>query len=161
MAAQLLAHRLDLARRDALHVHLDERCHQRLLAPLITAEDLRAEAALAVLWHAQFQSAHAGDEFARVMATAVAHPLIGAFALGCSNGFIHLRLQELLHGELHDSTDQVLVLANYGFEFVHGLLTVLSGHGTCLGSGCLVAPVPTMTRFLFAELSGHYRQTRS
>ena len=25
-----------------------------------------------------------------------------------------------------------------------------------LGLGCLVVPSPTMTRFLFAELSGHY-----
>lgn len=30
------------------------------------------------------------------------------------------------------------------------------GHGCSLGSGCFVTSRPTMTRFLFAELSGHY-----
>jgi len=94
------------------------------------------------------------------MPAAKAQPAFGALALAGAKAFIHLRLQELLHGDLDDPTDEILVLANYGFEFAHGVLTVFSGHGFLLGSGCLVAPFPTMTRFLFAELSGHHRSFR-
>ncbi|MGB8170213.1 MAG: hypothetical protein WCF18_22105 [Chthoniobacteraceae bacterium] len=61
-------------------------------------------------------------------------------------------LEEPLHQRLH----QVVILHHQRFELRRVLLIVLSGHGCYLGSGCLVAPAPTMTRFLFAELSGHY-----
>lgn len=60
VAAELLADGLDLPGRDALHMHLHQGRHQRLLAALVTAEELGAETALPVLRHAQFEGAHAG-----------------------------------------------------------------------------------------------------
>src|SRR5260221_401007 len=62
---------LEFGRGSALHVPLVERRHEGLLAALVTAEDLGAGTPLPVLRHAQFQGAHAGDEFARIVAAAV------------------------------------------------------------------------------------------
>ena len=53
VAAQLLGDRLDLAGRDALHVHLRQRRHERLLGALIALEELGREPAVPVLRHAQ------------------------------------------------------------------------------------------------------------
>src|SRR4029079_6855828 len=158
VAAKLLADGLDLAGRNALHIHLHQRRHQRLLTALVAFENLGAETPRAILRHAQLESAHARDQLARVIAAAIAQPLGAAFTLACAKRFIHLRFEELLHGDLHDRAQEILVFGHEGFEFTHGFVTTLSGHGFVLGSGCLLAPVPTMTRFLFAELSGHYRE---
>ena len=74
MAAQLLGDGLDLAGRDALHVHLGQRRHQGLLGALVTFENFGREPAVAILRHAQFELAHARDERAGVVAGAVAEP---------------------------------------------------------------------------------------
>jgi hypothetical protein len=70
------------------------------------------------------------------MPAAVAQPSLGALALADTEGFVHLRLQELLHGNLHDATDEVRGFANYGFAFLACGLTLLLGHG-CFGFGLL------------------------
>ena len=82
MAAQLLGDRLDLPGRDALHLHLDQRRHERLLAALIALEELRGKPALPVLRHTQFHRAHTGHQAAWVMAAAVALPGFATLALG-------------------------------------------------------------------------------
>jgi hypothetical protein len=84
VAAELLADGLDFPGGDALDIHFDEGGHEGLLAALVAAEDLGAEAALPVLRDAQFEGAHAGDELARVVAAAVAEAAGAAFALGGS-----------------------------------------------------------------------------
>lgn len=66
MAAQLLGDRLDLAGRDALHVHLGQGRHQRLLGTLVTLEQLGREPPVAVLRHPQLELADPGDEGAVV-----------------------------------------------------------------------------------------------
>lgn len=50
--AKFFGNRLHATRRGTLHVHLDERRHQRFLAARITLEDLGREAPFAVLRHA-------------------------------------------------------------------------------------------------------------
>jgi hypothetical protein len=157
VAAELLAHGLDLSSRDALDIHLDESSHESLLTALITLENLGAETALAVLRNAKLHGADTSDEFARIIATAIAEAAIGALALGGAEGIIHLGLQELLNGELDDAADEVLILSKYGFEFAHGALTMFLGHGWFFLRVAWSLPIPSMTRFLFAELSGHYQ----
>src|SRR3546814_20262088 len=51
MAAQLFGDRLDLARRNALDIHLGQRRHQRLLRPLVALEQLGRQAPGTVLRH--------------------------------------------------------------------------------------------------------------
>ena len=72
MAAQLLGNRLNLARRNALHVHLCQRRHQRSLRALIALEQFGREPALAILRHAQLELADPGDQRPAVIARTVA-----------------------------------------------------------------------------------------
>src|SRR5271165_2154675 len=81
VAAQLLGDRLDLAGRDALHVHLGQRRHQRLLGALVALEELGREPAVPILRHAQLELAHPCDERTSVVAGTVAEPGGRAFAL--------------------------------------------------------------------------------
>ena len=53
------------------------------------------------------------------------------------------RLQELLYGDLHDAPYEVIVLANYCFEFTHALLILFMGHGCFLvWLACLLPSLP-------------------
>ena len=101
MAAQLLGDGLDLPRRDALHIHLDKRRHERLLAPLVTLEELRGKAPLAVLRHAQFHRAHARHQPARVVAAAVALPAFAPLPFGGADRVGHLLFKNFLQEPLH------------------------------------------------------------
>jgi hypothetical protein len=80
VAAQLLRDRLDLAGRHALHVHLGQRGHERLLRALVALEQLGREAAVAVLRYPQLQLADPGDEGATVVTAAMAEPRRRPFA---------------------------------------------------------------------------------
>src|SRR3546814_5041770 len=72
---------LDLARRNALDIHLGQRRHQRLLRPLVALEQLGREAPGTVLRHPQLQLADPRHQRARVMPRTVAEPRIAALAL--------------------------------------------------------------------------------
>ena len=70
---------LHLPGRDPLHIHLGQRCHQRLLGALVAFEELGRKPSVAVLRHPQFELADAGHKSAGVMARAVAEPRGRAF----------------------------------------------------------------------------------
>jgi hypothetical protein len=129
MAAELFADGPNFAGGNALDIHLDEGRDQGLFTALIAAEDLGAEAALAILRDAQFQGAHTGDEFARIRATAIALAGLGPLALGGPKRFVHFRLEELLDGELDKAFEEVFILGNQGFNLAFGHGSLLPGHG--------------------------------
>ena len=110
MAAQFLGDRLDLPRRDALHVHLGQRRHQGLLGALVALEEFGREPAVAILRHAQLELADPGDERARVIAGAVAKPRAGALALLGSERVSHLGFQHLLHHRPNDLAQPIRAL---------------------------------------------------
>src|SRR3546814_3403427 len=97
MAAQLFGDRLDLARRNALDIHLGQRRHQRLLRPLVALEQLGREAPGTVLRHPQLQLADPRHQPARVMPRTVAAPRLAAPALA--------RTQSLVHPGFHNPTN--------------------------------------------------------
>ena len=110
MAAQLLGDRLDLAGRNALHVHLGQRRHQRLFGALIALEELGREPAVPILRHAQLELANPGDERAGVVAGAVAEPGGRALALLGPERVGHLGFQHLLHHRANDLAQPVRAL---------------------------------------------------
>src|SRR3546814_2194040 len=67
MPARVFGERLDLARRNALDIHLGQRRHQRPLRPLVALEQLGREAPGTVLRHPQLQLADPRHQRARVM----------------------------------------------------------------------------------------------
>ena len=116
MAAQLLGDGLDLPGRDALHVHLGERRHERLLGALVAFEQLGREAAVAVLRHPQLELADTGDERARVVAGAVAEPGLRALALLGPERVGHLGFEHLLHHGAHDLAQAVRLCRDQVFD---------------------------------------------
>src|SRR3546814_18813460 len=90
MASQLFGDRLDLARRNALDIHLGQRRHQRLLRPLVALEQPGREAPGTVLQHPQLQLADPRHQRARVMPRTVAEPRIAALALARAPRTLHL-----------------------------------------------------------------------
>ena len=62
MSDQLLGDRIHFAGRHALHVHLRERCNERLLRTLLTLEQLGGEPTLPVLRNPQFDLADPRDQ---------------------------------------------------------------------------------------------------
>ena len=62
VAAQRLGHRLDLAGRHTLHVHLGQGADQGLLGALVALEQLGRKAPVAILRHAQLQRPDPGDQ---------------------------------------------------------------------------------------------------
>ena len=68
VAAQILRDRLHLPRRHPLDVHLRQRPHQSLLAPLIAFKHLRPEPPLPLLRHPQLQLPHARRQRPAVVA---------------------------------------------------------------------------------------------
>ena len=117
MAAQFLGDRLDLPGRDALHVHLGQRRHGRLLGALIAFEEFGREPPVSGLRHAQLELAHPGDEGAAVIAGAVTEPGCGALALFGPERVGHLGFQHLLHHRANDLAQAVRALRK---EFVDG-----------------------------------------
>ena len=132
MAAQLLGDRLDLAGRDALHVHLGQRRHQRLLGALVALEELGREPAVAVLRHAQLELADPGDERAGIVAGAVAQPGGGALALFGPERVRHLGFQHLLHDRAHDLAQPVRALGEKLVDDGGRGLSFTLGHGGVL-----------------------------
>ena len=57
----------------------------------------------------------------------------------CETAFLEAspRLEEAVAKLVAAGADEILVLANYRFEFAHGVLTVVSGHGCFFGFGLL------------------------
>ena len=96
MAAQLFGDGLDLARRNALYVHLHHRRHQRFLAALVPLEYLGPEPPLPVLRHPQLDLAHARHQRPAVVTRPVAQPARRALAFARLQRLVHLRFQHLL-----------------------------------------------------------------
>lgn len=129
VAAQLFRDRLDLAGRNALHIHLRQRCHQRPLGTLVALEQLGGEMARTVLRHAQLQLAHPREQRAPVMARAIAKPLRRAFALRSAQGLVHLGFKHLLHHRADRFPQSVGVRKQNVFDGGAGGPTFLLGHG--------------------------------
>ena len=129
MAAQLLGDRLHLPGRDALHVHLGQARHQRLLGALVALEQLGREAAVAILRHAQLELADPGDQGARVVAGAVAEPGGAALALRGAERVGHLGFQHLLQHGAHDLLEKVRIGEQRRFRQRDGIGRLRLGHG--------------------------------
>src|SRR5208282_1622598 len=129
MAAQLLGDRLDLASRNALHIHLGQRRHQRLLGSLVALEKLGREPAVSVLRHAQLELANPGDERAGVVAGAIAEPSAGALALLSPERVGHLGFQHLLHDRPNDLPQPVRARREQIVDGGDRRLTLNLGHG--------------------------------
>jgi hypothetical protein len=121
MAAQLLGDRLDLAGRDALHVHLGQRRHQGLFRALVAFEQFDREPTIPILRHAELELAHPGDEGAAIVP--------GAVALFGPDRVSHLGFQHLLHHRAREFAQPIRAL---GEKLVDGCDRGLSsglGHG--------------------------------
>ena len=129
MAAQLLGDRLDLAGRDALHVHLGQRRHQRLLGALIAFEEFGRELSVPILRHAQLELADASDERAGVVAGAIADPSRRALALPGVERVRHLGFQHLLHHRANDLAQPIRAPGEKLFDGCDRRLTLGLGHG--------------------------------
>ena len=135
MPAQRLGHRLDLARRNPLHVHLGQGADQRLLRALIALEQLGREPPQPVLRHPQFQRPDPGDQRAAVIAAAVGKPRLAPLPLLGADRLGHLRLERRLHQRLHRRTHEILVPRQQSFHVDYFRLTLAFGHGVhpCTG----------------------------
>ena len=129
MAAQLLGDRLDLAGRNALHVHLGQRRHERLLGALVALEKLGREPAVAILRHTQLELADPGDERAGVIAGAVAEPRGCPLALPGAERVRHLGFQHLLHHRANNLAQPVRARGEKLFDGCDCRLTLGLGHG--------------------------------
>ncbi len=129
MAAQLLGDRLDLPGRHALHVHLGQRRHQRLLRALVALEQLGRESPLTVLRHAQLQLPDPGDERAAVITAAVAEPQRRPLALLRAQRLGHLGFEQLLQDRLDQWPQEVPVLRQQRLHFLQRRPKLASGHG--------------------------------
>jgi hypothetical protein len=88
---------IDLAGRDALHVHLGQRRRQGLFGALVAFEQLGREQSIAILRHSKLELAHPGDEGAGVIAGAVAEPSGPPIAFFGAKRVGHLGFLHLLH----------------------------------------------------------------
>lgn len=80
MPAPLFDNVLHLARRHALHIHLQHGRNQRLFAALVSLKHFRAEPPLPVLRHSQLDLADSRDKRPAVMARLVAEPALTPLA---------------------------------------------------------------------------------
>ncbi len=127
--AQLLRDACDFARRDTIDHHLHQRQNERLLTPLVPREQLGREGPLAHLGHTEHEPANPCRQPARLIAVAVALPLLGPFVGHglqllsdlCLEHLIQDRLQEL--AELAVTTEELL----QGLRIKGNLV---AGHGT-------------------------------
>ncbi len=129
MAAQRLGHRLDLAGRHALHVHLGQRADQRLLRTLVALEQLGRKAPGAILRHPQLQRPHPGHPGARIIAAAIGQPRLGALPFLGPDRFRHLRFQRRLEQRLQRHLQEILVALQQLFDVNQFRLTFAFGHG--------------------------------
>jgi hypothetical protein len=134
-AAELLGDRLDLARRHALHVHLRQCCHQRLLAAPVAFEQCRRKLAVAIPGHAESELADAGHQVAGVVARPIALALLRPFAGAGAEELAHLGFQHFLQRFLHQRLHQVPVAGNQLFHRLAQRSTLLHGHGMSLPRG--------------------------
>jgi hypothetical protein len=112
--------RAHLARRDALHVHLQYRQHQRLLAALVALKQLRLELPIAVFGHHQLQPAHPRLQRPGLVPVAPAAPLAGPLIRPSSQKTRHLRFQHLLHHSLHQPAEKILPAQSAFPPFMEG-----------------------------------------
>ena len=128
VAAQRLGHRLDLARRNALHVHLGQGADQRFLRTLVAFEQLSRKSPQPILRHAQFQGPYPGDQRAAVIAAAVGNTRLAPLPLLGADRLRHLRLERGLHQRLHRCTHEILVPRQQSFQVDYFRLTLALGH---------------------------------
>lgn len=147
--------------RAPLDVHLRQRREERLLGALVAAEEFGREAAVAVLRHAQFQLADAGDERTRVGPRAISPSGIAALALRGAERVGHLRFEHLLQRGAHDLHEKVRVGKQRCFRERGrgGRLRLGHGRASWLRGGEVQhrhLAMATSTRGDFAELYEHY-----
>src|ERR1035438_4694303 len=106
--AQSLGDRAYLARRHALHIHLQHRQNQGLLAALVTLEQLGLKLPVAVLRNRQLQLAHPRLQRPRLVPVAPATPIPGALVAASAKKTRHLRFQNLLHCALYQPAKKIL-----------------------------------------------------
>ena len=116
MPAQCLGHRLDLARRNPLHVHLSQGADQRLLRALIARKQFGREPPHAILRHPQLQRAHPGVQQTAIVAAAVRHPRRSPLALLRADRLAHLRLERRLNLRFNRRTSEILVAGQQSFQ---------------------------------------------
>jgi hypothetical protein len=160
VTAQLLGDRFDLARRNALHIHLRQGRHQSPLRALVALEQLRREATLPILRNPELQLADPRDQRAPVMARPVAHTLGRTFPFRRSKRLVHFRFQHFLHHRADHVAKSIRVRQQNLFDRGARSLTLNLGHGGVPSreSGDVEHHQPAMTASLseFAELSAHY-----
>src|ERR1035437_1575528 len=106
--AQSLGDRAYLARRHALHIHLQHRQNQGLLAALVALEQLGLKLPVAVLRNRQLQLAHPRLQRPRLVPVAPASPIPGALVAASAKKTRHLRFQNLLHRALYQPAKKIL-----------------------------------------------------
>jgi hypothetical protein len=107
-ATQLLGDAGHLARGDAVDHHLHQGKNQGLFAALVARKEVGGEAALAHLGHPQGQGAHACGELARLVAVAIALPLLGLLVALRLQLLTHLRLKHLVEDALQEVGELVI-----------------------------------------------------
>src|SRR6202166_4324457 len=169
MPAQLLGDLFDLTRRYALDIHLRQRSHQRLLAPLVALKHLRAEPSLPILRHSQLQLPHPCDQRSSVVPAPVSLPTPRPLALLRAQAFVHLPFQHILNDSLQQTPKRVVLLSE---RFHEDCLPILTFRVILfLGHVCSSAPLPGslfwsrehhdpfcftyLSRIYFAELLKH------
>lgn len=169
MAAQFLRHRLHLAGRDALHVHLDQRRHQCLLRTLVALKQLRREPASPILRNAKLQHPDPRHQLALVIAGPVTRPLRRPLPFLGPDRLRHLGFKNLLHDTLQcwrkpSSSDNSNAfnspLLSLTSRSVMALPlpreSVIATSPPCHGRSPLRASA-VLSPKLFAEPSAHYR----
>lgn len=144
VAAEFLGDRFHAARGHALHIHLHQRGHEGLLAALVARKQLRREAALPVLRHAQLELAHSRHERTGVVSAAIAEAAGGAFAFAGEQRLVHLRFEHFLQERLHQLFQRVVLgqgAQQFLFREVDRLIVPLrAGHGFISFGWLLVPP---------------------
>lgn len=129
MPAQRFRHRLDLARRHPLHVHLRQRPNQSLLRPLVALEQLGREPTRTILRNSQLQRPNPRHQRPTVIAAAVRQPARRALPFRRTDRLRHLRLERLLHQRLNRLAQELPVPRQQLFQIDNFPLTPSLGHG--------------------------------
>jgi hypothetical protein len=129
VTAQLLGDRLDLPRRDPLHVHLGQSRHQRPLRTLVALEQLGGKPAVTILRHTQLQLADPRHQRSIVVPGPIAEPFVRPLTFGRADRLGHLGLQHLLQRRAHERPDKIRVRRDQRLEISNPSRTILCGHG--------------------------------
>jgi hypothetical protein len=117
-----------------LHVHLRQSRHQRLLAALVSLEQIRREPPLPVLGNAQFQPADPSYQPAPVIPAPVALPLSRPFVPFGPNRLGHLCFHHLLQHLLNQRLQKGPLSLQQRFIVHATRVTFPPGHGSyCVG----------------------------